>query len=108
MADATREDYELLERLEAPHTAAPHGEMVAAILRPFVREELCWVIEHHGLFQTYYHAHHSGGDRYARERHRHHPYYAACVEFCGRSLELEDFEPLVRAVCAQPRYLDRG
>jgi predicted HD phosphohydrolase len=177
MADGTREDYELLERLEAPYLAAlpdrllaavdalehsfsgyqvtrrehslqsasrarrdrrddqyvvaallhdigdelapyTHGEMVAAILRPFVREELCWVIEHHGLFQTYYYTHHSGGDRYARERHRGHPYYEACVEFCERydqncfdpdyaSLALDDFEPLVRAVFAEPRYLER-
>jgi len=175
MADGTREDYELLERLEAPYVAAlpdrllaavdalehsfsgyqvtrrehslqsatrarrdgrdeeyvvaallhdigdelapyTHGEMVAAILRPFVREELCWVIAHHGLFQTYYYAHHSGGDRHARERHRDHPHYAACVEFCERydqncfdpgypSLGLETFAPLVRSVCSEPRYL---
>lgn len=175
MAEGTREDYELLERLEAPFLAAlpdrllaavdalehsfsgyqvtrrehslqsatrarrdgrddeyvvaallhdigdelapyTHGEMVSAILRPFVREELCWVIAHHGLFQTYYYAHHSGGDRHARERYRDHPHYRACVEFCERydqncfdpgypSLRLESFAPLVRAVCSEPRYL---
>jgi predicted HD phosphohydrolase len=100
----------------APHT---HGEMVAAVLRPFVRDELCWVIHHHGLFQTYYYAHHYGGDRNVRDRYRGHPYYDACVEFCElydqncfdpayAPLPLERFEPLVRATFAEPRYLDRS
>jgi predicted HD phosphohydrolase len=100
----------------APHT---HGEMVAAVLRPFVREELCWVVQHHGVFQSYYYAHHHGGDRNARDRYREHPHYQACVEFCERydqncfdpayeSFPLEHFEPRVRAVFADPRYLDRA
>ncbi len=100
----------------APYT---HGEMVAAVLRPFVRDELCWMVQHHGLFQTYYYAHHGGGDRHARDRYRDHPYYQACVEFCERydqncfdpdypSLPLEQFEPLVRAVFAEPRYLEHA
>ena len=99
----------------APHT---HGEMVAAVLRPFVREELCWAIKHHGVFQMYYYAHHYGEDRDARERYRDHPHYDACAEFCElydqncfdpayESLPLEHFEPIVRAVLAEPRYLDR-
>src|SRR5689334_7474364 len=25
-----------------------HGDMAAAILRPFVSAELCWVVKHHG------------------------------------------------------------
>jgi len=63
----------------APYT---HGEMTAAILKPYVRPEVCWVVKHHGLFQMYYYAHHSGGDRNARDRFKHHPCYDACVEFC--------------------------
>jgi predicted HD phosphohydrolase len=100
----------------APYT---HGEMVAAILQPYVREEICWVIKHHGLFQSYYCAHHSGGDRHARERFSHHPYFQACVEFCERydqncfdpayeSEPVEFFEPMLRRVFAEPRYLRDG
>ena len=37
----------------APYT---HGEMVAAILKPYVRPELCWIVKHHGVFQMYYYA----------------------------------------------------
>src|ERR687897_1834660 len=45
-----------------------HAEFAAAILRPYVRPEVTWIVEQHGLFQTYYYVHHTGGDRHARER----------------------------------------
>ena len=38
------------------------------ILQPYVREEVHWVVQHHGVFQSYYFAHHLGGDRHARDR----------------------------------------
>ena len=44
-----------------------HSEMAAAILRPFVSDKIYWIIKHHGVFQMYYYAHYSGGDRNARE-----------------------------------------
>jgi predicted HD phosphohydrolase len=98
----------------APYT---HGEMVAAILRPYVRPEVCWVVKHHGLFQMYYYAHHSGGDRNARDRYRDHEWYGACAEFCEKydqncfdpasdSLPVAEFEPMVRRVFGEVRYLD--
>jgi predicted HD phosphohydrolase len=37
----------------APHS---HGELVAAVLRPFVSERVCWIVQKHGLFQSYYYA----------------------------------------------------
>jgi predicted HD phosphohydrolase len=93
-----------------------HGEMVGAILRPYVSEELCWVVAHHGVFQLYYYGHHVGEDRDARDRYRGHPHFDACAEFCERydqncfdpaydSLPLEVFEPMVRRVFAEPRHL---
>lgn len=100
----------------APYT---HGEMTAAVLRPYVSPQICWVVQHHGLFQTYYYAHHSGGDRNARDRYRDHEHFEACAEFCERydqncfdpgyeSEPIEFFEPMVRRVFAEPRYLDDG
>ena len=97
----------------APHS---HGEMVAAVLRPFVSERICWVIQKHALFQSYYYAHLSGGDRNARDRYLDHPFYADCVEFCEHfdqncfdpdydSLPLECFRPLVEEVFSRPRYV---
>ena len=38
-----------------------HAEVAAPIIRPYVRPEVTWIVEQHGLFQSYYYAHHLGG-----------------------------------------------
>jgi len=97
----------------APYT---HGEMMAAVLRPFVPQDVWWIVKHHGVFQMYYYAHHSGGNRSARDRYRGDPNFDACAEFCERydqvsfdpaydAEPVEFFEPMVRRVFAEPRYL---
>ena len=94
-----------------------HDRFAAEILRPFLREEVCWVVEHHGIFQMHYDAHHYGWDRDARERFRDHPCFQSCADFCERwdqasfdpgydSDPLESFEPLVREVFARKAYDD--
>jgi predicted HD phosphohydrolase len=93
-----------------------HGGIMAVVLRPFVRPELTWIVQHHVTFQEYYFAHHLGGDRNARDVYREHPLFEACAEFCELydqtsfdpeydSLELQFFAPMVRRVFAEPRYL---
>lgn len=90
-----------------------HGEMAAAVLKLYVSEQTYWIVKHHALFQSYYYAHHLGGDRFAREKYRDHPYYQGAVEFCEKydqncfdpnydSLPIEFFEPIVRKVFSQP------
>ena len=96
-----------------------HAQIAAAILRPYVREQVTWIVEQHQLFQTYYYVHHMGGDRYMRERLRDHRWYESCVDFCERydqssfdpsyrTMSLAEFEPLVRQVFTRtphdPRY----
>ena len=94
---------------------ASHGEMVGAVLKPFVSERVCWIVAKHGLFQAYYYAHLIGEDRNARDRYRDHPYYDDCVEFCEHfdqncfdpdydSLPLEFFRPIVEEVFSRPRF----
>jgi predicted HD phosphohydrolase len=61
-----------------------HSELAAAILQPYVAEEVHWVVRHHGVFQSYYFAHHLGGDRHARDRFRDHRWFDLCAEFCER------------------------
>jgi len=61
-----------------------HAEVAAGIIRPYVRPEVTWIVEQHGLFQTYYYAHHMGGNRNARERLREHEWFGACASFCER------------------------
>ena len=46
-----------------------HSQYAAAVLRPYVSEKTYWIIEKHGLFQTYYSAEHLGGDKNAREKY---------------------------------------
>jgi len=175
MKDGTKEDYELLEKLEKPYLAltadrvldelrrqgevslegyritrlehglqsgsralrdgadidwvvgallhdigdglAPqnHDRFSAEVIRPFVRDEVAWVVEHHGIFQMFYYGHHYGWDRDARDRFKDHPCWQSCADFCERwdqsSFDpdyayepLETFEPMVRQVFARKAY----
>lgn len=90
-----------------------HPEIAAAILRPFVSEDLHWIADKHGAFQGYYFFHHLGLDRDVREGFRGHAHFEACAEFCARydqaafdpaydSAPLAFFEPMVRRVFARP------
>lgn len=92
-----------------------HDRFAAEVLRPFVREEVAWVVEHHGIFQMLYYGKHYGWDENARDRYRDHPCFASCAEFCERwdqssfdpeyqSEPLETFEPMVREVFGRKAY----
>lgn len=61
-----------------------HSELAAAVLQPYVPEEVHWVVQHHGIFQSYYYAHHLGGDRDARDRFADHRWAKLCMDFCER------------------------
>ncbi len=97
-----------------------HTEIASAIIRPYVRPEVTWIVEQHGLFQNYYYVHHFGGDRNARERFKDHPWFQACKDFCANwdqcsfdprypTDPLESFEPLLRSIFSRaahdPRYV---
>lgn len=86
-----------------------HSQYAAAIIRPYVRSEVTWILHHHGLFQNYYYIHHYGGNRYERDRYKDHPFYQSCVDFCERwdqasfdpdypTPPLAHFEPMLRRV----------
>ena len=92
-----------------------HAEIAAGILRPYVRPEVTWIVEQHGLFQSYNYAHHSGGNRHGRDRFREHPWYQACRDFCANwdqcSFDpryewqpLSSFEPLIRRIFTRPPH----
>ena len=92
-----------------------HDRFSAEVIRPFVRWEVAWVVEHHGIFQMIYYAHHYGWDENARDRFRDHPCFKVCADFCERwdqssfdpdypSKPLEHFEPLLREVFARKAY----
>ena len=69
-----------------------HSEFAASILQPYVRAEVHWVIQHHGVFQSYYFAHHLGGDRNRRDEFRDHPWFDLCATFCAE-WDQNSFDP---------------
>ena len=92
-----------------------HDHFAAEIIRPFLREEVVWTVEHHGAFQMVYYAHHYGWNQFEREKYKVSPYYQSCVDFCERwdqasfdpdyrSEPLSFFAPMVREVFARKAY----
>jgi len=69
-----------------------HDKFAAEIMRPFMPEEITWVVEHHGIFQMVYYAHHLGWDRELRQQYATSPYYQTCVDFCER-WDQSSFDP---------------
>ena len=45
-----------------------YSDFAAAILKPYVRDEVHWVVAHHGVVQMVYYAHHLGKNPNARAR----------------------------------------
>ncbi|WOK37703.1 phosphohydrolase [Sphingomonas sp. C3-2] len=91
-----------------------HPDIAAAIIKPFVSEELHWITAQHGVFQGYYFFHHLGMDRDLRENFRGHPHFEACAEFCEKydqaafdpsydSAPLSFFEPMVMSLFEHPQ-----
>ncbi|MBB5687580.1 HD domain-containing protein [Sphingobium boeckii] len=91
-----------------------HPDIGAAIIKPFVSEQLHWITAHHGIFQGYYYFHYLGMDRDLRETYRGHEHFEACAEFCEKydqsafdpqyeSAPLAFFEPMVMTLFEKPR-----
>jgi predicted HD phosphohydrolase len=91
-----------------------HPDIAAAVIKPFVSEELHWIVQHHGIFQGHNFFHHLGLDRNMRDRFKDHPHAAACQEFIDKydcpafdpaydSMPLEFFEPMVLKLFETPR-----
>ena len=78
-----------------------HGEVIAAILRPFISRDNSFMLEHHGLFQTYFFAAHLGLDPNARDRFKGDPAYERTVEFCAKYDEVS-FDPALPATSRCP------
>ena len=92
-----------------------HSQYAASIIKPYVSEKTFWIINYHGLFQTYYNAHYLGGDRNLRDKFKDHKYYEATIDFCEnydqssfdpnyKNMNLEDFSPMVKRVFSRKPY----
>lgn len=92
-----------------------HDRFSAEVIRPFVRWDVAWVVEHRGIFQMLYYGRHYGWDENARDAFKDHPCFDSCAAFCELwdqssfdpmfdQFTLEEFEPLVREVFARKAY----
>ena len=92
-----------------------HSQMAAAIIRPYVCEEVTWIIEHHGVFQMFYYGDAAGVNKDERERWRGHEWFQSCERFCGTwdqmafdpdypTKPLSHFEPMLREVFSRTPF----
>ncbi|NDH52087.1 MAG: HD domain-containing protein [Betaproteobacteria bacterium] len=92
-----------------------HSQLAAAIVRPYVRAEITWIIEMHGLFQMQYYAQHYGKATDGHLAYRDHPWFDACQRFCERydqsafdpaypTRPLAHFEPMLREVFSRAPF----
>ncbi|HEY1378061.1 MAG TPA: hypothetical protein VGF55_14770 [Gemmataceae bacterium] len=115
LRDGKDEEYVAVALLhDVGETLGPfnHGEVIAAVLKPFISRDNHFLLERHGLFQTYFFAAHLGLDPNARDRFKGDPAYERTVEFCAKYDEvsfdpaypnepLSTFEPMVRKLLAK-------
>ena len=92
-----------------------HSQLAATIIRPYVRAEVAWIIEHHGVFQMQYYGDAMGVDKNAREVYREHPWFDSCQQFCRDwdqvafdpnypTKPIVHFEPMLREIFTRPPF----
>lgn len=92
-----------------------HSQLAASVLRPYVRAEITWVVEMHGLFQMQYYARHYDKDDKGHLAYRDHPWFGTCQRFCELydqaafdpgypTRPLEHFEPMLREVFSRTAF----
>ena len=86
-----------------------HSEISAAVLRPFVTEKTHWIVQKHGLFQSYYYNHHYGQDINLRDKYIDHHFIQETLRFCEtndqnyfdtnyKTINLKEFIPMVHRI----------
>ena len=91
-----------------------HPRIAAEILKPYVRDDVYWMILVHQDFQGRHYYHHFGGDPNARDQYEGASWYPLAEQFAdewdqvafdpdGPCEPLSHFEPMVRRVFEAPR-----
>jgi len=95
-----------------------HDSLAASIIRPYVREECSWTVQHHGIFQYKYYADKIGLNPEERQKYKDSPHFDAAEKFCRDwdqisfdpsydTLPLEHFRPMVEEVFRRPAWNDK-
>jgi predicted HD phosphohydrolase len=93
-----------------------HPAIAAEILKPYVRDDVYWMIKAHQDFQGRHYYAHFGKDPDARDQYQGQPWFALAEQFADDwdqtsfdpdydTEPLSHFEPLVREVFARPHSL---
>ena len=93
-----------------------HPAIAAEILKPYVRDEVYWMIKAHQDFQGRHYYEHFGKDPDAREQYRGEPWFGLAERFADDwdqtsfdpdydTLPLEHFEPMIREVFSRPKAM---
>jgi predicted HD phosphohydrolase len=93
-----------------------HPAIAASILAPYVSEDTLFMVSAHQDFQGKHYYHHFGMDPEARNKYAGHPAYELAATFADEwdqkafdpnreTYPLEHFEPLVRQVFAQAKFM---
>ena len=96
-----------------------HPAIAAAILKPYVRPEVHFMIEAHQDFQGRHYYAHFGMDANARDKYQGNPAFDLAAQFADEwdqkafdpnydTLPLDHFETKLRAVFAKPRSITTG
>ena len=106
---------------------ANHSQLASTIIRPYVREEVTWIIKMHGVFQLYYFGSEDydgksiGINKNLRDKFKNHKWYDSCDKFCRDwdqlsfdpdypTRPLSYFEPMLREVFTRtpfdPKYVE--
>lgn len=91
-----------------------HDAVIARLLKNYISPRNCFILEHHTTFQGFYYWDKIGLDKNAREKFKDSPYYQDAIEFVElyddtafnasyKSLEIDDFRPLMLEVFANRR-----
>ncbi len=92
-----------------------HSQFAASLIKPYVRPEVTWVIEMHGLFQMQYYAHHYGRDATGHLAYKDHPWFASAQRFVEKydqaafdpaypTQPLSYFEPMLRTIFSRAPF----
>ena len=92
-----------------------HSQLAAAIIRPYVRAEVTWILEMHGVFQMKYYADKLGLNPDERDRWKDHKWFASCERFCRDwdqmafdpnypTKPLSYFAPMLREIFSRPAF----
>lgn len=113
-----------------------HGDICAAILRPYISRQMHWVLSNHEVFQGYYYFDKCGIDKFRRDRLKTgggsgsgipdalvagsapEGAYDLCIKFCAKydqpsfdpeyqNMELEEFRPMLLRVFSKPSFWDQ-